>query len=183
MNMVVNKKCIWLILSAILLPNLCYADQRLYSINLFTHQELIYIETLLLAFTLGCLCGGSHSIGKKASVTVGFKTYGAISLGAALFSCSILHTSSSTHLSGFNSLAGIVTGVGFLCAAVIFKEGLTVRGLTTAATLWTTAIIGLATGLGLWGLSITSTIIVFIFHLLPTQITALHIENPNHDQK
>src|SRR5437867_11757456 len=45
---------------------------------------------------------------------------------------------------------GIMTGIGFLGAGVIFKEGLTVRGLTTAASIWTTAAIGILVGIGFW---------------------------------
>ena len=45
---------------------------------------------------------------------------------------------------------GIMTGIGFLGAGVIFKEGLTVRGLTTAASIWMTAAIGILVGIGFW---------------------------------
>jgi putative Mg2+ transporter-C (MgtC) family protein len=45
---------------------------------------------------------------------------------------------------------GIMTGIGFLGAGVIFKEGLTIRGLTTAASIWTTAAIGILVGIGFW---------------------------------
>jgi uncharacterized membrane protein YhiD involved in acid resistance len=45
---------------------------------------------------------------------------------------------------------GIMTGIGFLGAGVIFKEGLTVRGLTTAASIWITAAIGILVGIGFW---------------------------------
>ena len=43
-----------------------------------------------------------------------------------------------------------MTGIGFLGAGVIFKEGLTVRGLTTAASIWVTAAIGILVGIGFW---------------------------------
>src|SRR5512143_2193375 len=45
---------------------------------------------------------------------------------------------------------GIMTGIGFLGAGVIMKEGLTVRGLTTAASIWVTAAIGILVGIGFW---------------------------------
>jgi putative Mg2+ transporter-C (MgtC) family protein len=45
---------------------------------------------------------------------------------------------------------GIMTGIGFLGAGVIFKEGLTVRGLTTAASIWVTAAIGILVGVGFY---------------------------------
>ncbi len=47
-------------------------------------------------------------------------------------------------------IQGLVTGIGFLGAGVIFKDGLSVRGLTTAATIWMTAAIGILIGVGLW---------------------------------
>src|SRR5688572_30885690 len=45
---------------------------------------------------------------------------------------------------------GIMTGIGFLGAGVVVKEGLNVRGLTTAASIWITAAIGILAGVGLW---------------------------------
>ena len=53
---------------------------------------------------------------------------------------------------------GIMTGIGFLGAGVIFKEGLTVRGLTTAASIWITASIGILVGIGFWFAAIVGTI-------------------------
>ncbi|KTE18822.1 magnesium transporter [Sphingopyxis sp. H050] len=49
---------------------------------------------------------------------------------------------------------GILTGIGFLCGGVIFREGLSVRGLTTAASLWTTATLGMLFGVGFYELAI-----------------------------
>lgn len=59
--------------------------------------------------------------------------------------------------------AQIVTGIGFLGAGLIFRQGLSVQGLTTAAGLWSVAAIGMAAGTGLWGLAIAATVIVLIF--------------------
>lgn len=49
---------------------------------------------------------------------------------------------------------GILTGIGFLCGGVIFREGLNVRGLTTAASLWTTSTLGMLFGIGFYQLAI-----------------------------
>lgn len=49
---------------------------------------------------------------------------------------------------------GVLTGIGFLCGGVIFREGLTVRGLTTAASLWTTSTLGVLFGIGFYELAI-----------------------------
>ena len=67
--------------------------------------------------------------------------------------------------------AQVVSGISFLCAGVIFKQGSMVRGLTTAAGLWATAGIGLALGSGMYPLGIFSTVVVYvtqiIMHRLP----------------
>ena len=78
---------------------------------------------------------------------------------------------------------GIMTGIGFLGAGVIFKEGLTVRGLTTAASIWTTAAIGILLGVGLYYPALLATIVSlgtlsafrWIEARIPTQIHAQHI--------
>jgi putative Mg2+ transporter-C (MgtC) family protein len=57
---------------------------------------------------------------------------------------------------------GIMTGIGFLGAGVIFKEGLTVRGLTTAASIWITASIGILVGIGFWFAAVTGTVATLI---------------------
>lgn len=76
----------------------------------------------------------------------GLRTNALISLGACLFaslSTLVEHDSSPTRVAG-----QIVTGVGFLAGGVILRDGLTVKGLTTAATIWCTAAIGTLTGCG-----------------------------------
>ncbi len=57
---------------------------------------------------------------------------------------------------------GIMTGIGFLGAGVIFKEGLTVRGLTTAASIWMTASIGVLVGVGFWFPAIVGLIVTLL---------------------
>jgi putative Mg2+ transporter-C (MgtC) family protein len=77
---------------------------------------------------------------------------------------------------------GIMTGIGFLGAGVIFKEGLTVRGLTTAASIWITAAIGILLGIGFYfaatlGAAATVAILAafrFIELRLPTEFYAYH---------
>lgn len=77
---------------------------------------------------------------------------------------------------------GIMTGIGFLGAGVIFKEGLTVRGLTTAASIWITAAIGILLGIGFYfaatvGAVATLAVLAafrFIEHRLPAEFYAHH---------
>jgi putative Mg2+ transporter-C (MgtC) family protein len=77
---------------------------------------------------------------------------------------------------------GIMTGIGFLGAGVIFKEGLTVRGLTTAASIWITAAIGILLGIGFYfaaGFGAAATLAILsafriIEHRLPSEFYAHH---------
>ena len=77
---------------------------------------------------------------------------------------------------------GIMTGIGFLGAGVIFKEGLTVRGLTTAASIWITSAIGILVGIGFWFAAVgaaASLIVLALFRYvesrLPTEFYAYHV--------
>lgn len=69
---------------------------------------------------------------------------------------------------------GIMTGIGFLGAGVIFKEGITVRGLTTAASIWTTAALGILIGIGFhFPATVTVFLVIFVlsaFHWVETKI-------------
>src|SRR4029453_13649124 len=67
--------------------------------------------------------------------------------------------------------AQIVTGVGFLGAGAIIRQGLSVRGLTTAATLWLSAAIGMASGAGYWQAAVIATVGAIIT-LWPLRIVA-----------
>ena len=62
-----------------------------------------------------------------------------------------------------------MTGVGFLGAGAILKEGATIRGLTTAASLWAVAAVGMAAGAGAWGVAVAITVIV-ILSLWPLRV-------------
>ena len=78
---------------------------------------------------------------------------------------------------------GVMTGIGFLGAGVIMKEGLSVRGLTTAASIWTTAAIGILAGVGLYGTVVIATLLTLgtlavfrrIETLMPTLLYAHHM--------
>lgn len=78
---------------------------------------------------------------------------------------------------------GIMTGIGFLGAGVIFKEGLTVRGLTTAASIWMTAALGILYGVGFFFPAIVATVMTFatlalfrmVEYRMPSQFYAHHL--------
>ena len=73
---------------------------------------------------------------------------------------------------------GILTGIGFLCGGVIFKEGFSVRGLTSAASLWTTAALGVLYGISFFSLAIAGTVLTLLvlvgFRLLEVKLPQYH---------
>ena len=128
--------------------------------------ELEMILRLLLAAALGATIGFQR---EKARKSAGLRTHVLICVGAALFTV--------TSIYGFGAddaarvAAGVVAGIGFLGAGAIIRggEGI-VAGLTTAATIWAVAGIGLAAGAGLYLVSAVTTILVSIVLLLPHPI-------------
>jgi putative Mg2+ transporter-C (MgtC) family protein len=103
---------------------------------------------LLLAIALGAIIGYQR---ERAGKAAGLRTHTLISLGAALFTVvSIFGFSGAVDPS--RVAAGVVAGVGFIGAGVIFRGmgGTGVAGLTTAASIWTAAGVGLAAGAGMW---------------------------------
>ena len=122
---------------------------------------------LLLAAALGAVIGYQR---ERAGKSAGLRTHILICAGAALFTVASLY--------GFGAVAdparvaaGIVAGIGFLGAgAIIRREEGVVAGLTTAATIWAVAAIGLAAGAGLYVVSAVTTAIVLIVLCLPHPI-------------
>ena len=86
----------------------------------------------------------------------GIRTLALVTIGSALF------TDVSRLMGGNDRVAAqIVTGIGFLGAGVIFREGYTVRGITTAATIWSAAAIGMSIGIGLYFVAVLGSIAMF----------------------
>ena len=85
-----------------------------------------------------------------------------VAIGAALF------TGINLELGSDRVISNIVTGIGFLGAGIIFREGGTVRGITTAATVWAVAAIGVAIALELYLVGLVSTVaVLFILEMRP----------------
>src|SRR5690348_7809892 len=104
----------------------------------------VVLLQVAVAALLGAAIGFEREIGSQPA---GLRTHMLVSLGAGLFTLAgaeVMHTDPT------RVAAQVVTGVGFLGGGAIFKEGLSVRGLTTAASLWVTAAAGLAVGLRAW---------------------------------
>lgn len=111
---------------------------------------------LLISFIIGTAIGLEREYHSKAA---GLRTMIMICVGSTIF------TELSTVL-GVNSpdriASNIITGIGFLGAGVIFKDGLTINGITTATTIWITAALGMAVGAGQYFIALVGSIVVLI---------------------
>ncbi|MCX8103457.1 MAG: MgtC/SapB family protein [Candidatus Bipolaricaulota bacterium] len=113
---------------------------------------------LLVAASLGALVGWEREIAQRPA---GLRTYMLVAFGSALFTVLSL-TAFGANADPGRLAANIVVGIGFLGAGTIFREGEIIRGLTTAAGLWTVAAIGMAAGVGHYLLATISTVIVLV---------------------
>lgn len=119
---------------------------------------------------MSVLCGGIIGFEREyKSKSAGFRTIVLISLGSTIF----------TIVSGYGAgsddriSANIITGIGFIGAGVIFKDQLSISGLTTAAVIWTSAAIGMTTGIGYHALAFLFTIITLVILLMVTKVERL----------
>ena len=111
---------------------------------------------LILAVVAGGLIGLEREVVHKPA---GVRTHMLVSLGSALF---VLVTLEAIPEGIDKIIAGVATGIGFLGAGTIFKSKSEVQGLTTAASVWTVAAVGLSVGLGYYLMTIISVVLVLI---------------------
>lgn len=121
------------------------------------------LPRLILSVVFGGLIGLEREVVHKPA---GVRTHMLVSLGSALFTIITLESLPS----GIDRIiAGIATGIGFLGAGTIFKSKSEVQGLTTAASVWTVAAVGIAIGLGYY----LMTAIVVILTLIVLHLNKL----------
>jgi putative Mg2+ transporter-C (MgtC) family protein len=125
---------------------------------ILTYEDIL---RLLLALALGGIIGAERELRDKPA---GLRTIMFISTGSALFTIFSIHLAPGLALSGDPAriAAQIVTGVGFLGAGAIMREGGEIRGLTTAATIWLAAALGMGAGMGLYLFSTLATLIILV---------------------
>jgi putative Mg2+ transporter-C (MgtC) family protein len=144
--------------------------------KLFGSYELAILLKLFLSALAGGLVGWER---EKRGRDAGLRTNLLVSVGACTvmiisetfaLKYGALNAQSLLRIDPSRTAAQIVTGIGFLGAGVILKEGITVRGLTTAATLWVVAGLGMAFGMGFFSLGALSTITVLVGLLFLKQL-------------
>ena len=119
---------------------------------------------LLLAAGLGAAIGVERELRQKPA---GLRTNILIALGSALF---VAISIAFAHAGGTPDriAAQVVTGIGFLGGGAILRSGTSVHGMTTAATIWVNAAVGMAAGAGLYAIAIAATgIALVVLALLP----------------
>jgi putative Mg2+ transporter-C (MgtC) family protein len=115
---------------------------------------------ILAALALGLAIGIERQLGQHPA---GLRTNALVCLGSALFvSLTLLLKDPDNG----RIAAQVVSGIGFICGGAILREGITVRGMNTAATLWCSAAIGCLVGLGAWHLALAGTVAIIAAHFL-----------------
>lgn len=143
-----------------------------------TRTELIMLGRLVLAAVLAGLVGYER---EQADKPAGFRTHILVGMGAALFTVVSIY--------GFGRAsdparvaAQIVTGIGFLGAGTIFRSEGLVLGLTTAASIWAVAAIGMAVAVGMYTMAAMATAIMLLVLRLPLRRPSRNAGRPGSPQ-
>jgi putative Mg2+ transporter-C (MgtC) family protein len=153
---------------------------QLLAANVATLSAWEALLRLALAAGLGAVIGLERELRDREA---GLRTHLLVAIGSALFTIisaygfhDVLSGSSAAvvRLDPSRIAAQIVTGIGFLGAGTIIRQGLSVRGLTTAATLWVVAAIGMASGAGYYSGAILTTVVA-LFALWPLRFVAFQV--------
>jgi putative Mg2+ transporter-C (MgtC) family protein len=141
----------------------------------------------LIKIGIAVLCGAILGLERQyKNKTAGFRTIILICLGSTIFTMISQRAGQGVNIN-------LVTGVGFIGAGVIFKDNISVNGLTTAAVIWVAASIGMSIGSGNYMLSLVSTVltitVLVVFHIFEDYLDKVHHEklltlvftSPNYD--
>ena len=130
-----------------------------------------WIAAYVLPVTGAVVAGGLIGFEREyRGRPAGFRTHILVSLASALLMLAAVHqmewmgdvSTDVIRIDPVRMAHGILTGIGFLCGGVIFRHGLSVHGLTTAASLWITSALGTLYGVGFYGLAIGGTAVTVL---------------------
>jgi len=133
--------------------------------DLLSKIDFASTDALLISAILGGIIGFER---ERSGKVAGLRTHILVSLGAALASVVSLHLFESyPSVNGqygfdYHLIANIIVGIGFIGAGTILRRENKVEGTTTAASLWAVAVIGIASGLGMYSEAIIATVIVYV---------------------
>lgn len=124
---------------------------------------------LVFAVLIGCVIGLERNLHGKPT---GIKTLGLVALGSALVTIASMDFALSRDeydiLAVSRAIQGVITGIGFLGAGVIIHDRMNERvyGLTTAASIWMTAALGIVCGMGMWKIAGAAVIVVLLLFVI-----------------
>lgn len=130
--------------------------------------ELVIVSKLIVSFLLGAFIGFDR---ERHGSAAGIRTYAAVCIGSTLFTAIAGHIVGDTGAAS-RVVANIITGVGFLGAGIIYRNNSagTSHGLTTAATVWCTAAVGVAVGLNMFIIAVVAAVSLYF-------LLSLHHQN------
>ena len=121
---------------------------------------------LVGALLLGMLVGYERSYNGRAA---GMRTYGLVCMAAAALTvfvgyAPLWYGGTAPHIAADPTrvVQGVVTGIGFLCAGVIMRDGMSISGLTTAASIWAASAVGVLLGVGLYGAALVLALLCML---------------------
>ena len=120
-------------------------------------QEIELAVRLIIAGALGIIVGYER---ERAGKPAGIRTLALVSIGAALFTI-VSAWAFGSAADASRMAAGVVTGIGFIGGGVMLRSQNTILGVATAASIWSTAAIGVATGAGMYIIAVVATLLVF----------------------
>jgi putative Mg2+ transporter-C (MgtC) family protein len=122
-----------------------------------------FIIRLLVALFAGLLIGFERQWHHKSA---GLRTNTLVSVGAAIFVLLSILVTENGNGDVTRIIGQVVTGIGFLCAGIIFKEGLSVHGLTTAVTVWCCSAVGCLAAAGKYKETFVATFLILAVNLI-----------------
>lgn len=135
-------------------------------IDAFTNQSNFYLS-MVIRLVVACLLGGIIGFEREhVHRPAGFRTHILVCVGSALVMVTsefiFFQYSSRVNVDPARLGAQVISGIGFLGAGTIIKEGINVKGLTTAASLWAVSCVGIAIGIGFFSGALIVTVIIFL---------------------
>src|SRR6202162_4511672 len=146
------------------------------------HDDLVIIGRVTGALVIGALIGFERTFHGRPA---GFRTHSLVCIASAILMIVTVYQNQWMTLLEHDAIRtdptrmaqGIMTGIGFLGAGVIFKEALSVRGLTTAAAIWITAAIRILAGVGFYFPAVVGTLLTLgtlsVFRLVEMRMPVL----------
>jgi putative Mg2+ transporter-C (MgtC) family protein len=132
-------------------------------------MELELAGRMTLGLVLGAIIGLERELHRQPA---GFRTHSLVAVGAAIFTIISAYGFVGSAVDPTRIAAQIVSGIGFIGAGTILQHRGNIRGLTTAASLWSVAAIGMAAGAGMVTIAVVGTILILVVLFLLDRIEA-----------